>query len=318
MRIGLGVVLHVKCKDCREENKIKPYYSHRMGRRGSKTVTLNSRAALAMILTGLHSHLKANLSILGVGEMTGATFKAREHEVGAAIESVCQESCAHYRAKEKVEYDMVDSNRDALISVVYDGAWQKQGKAQDSITGFGKVIGESTGKVHDYGIRSTRRKCENAGESNAELHNCRKDHSGSSKSIEPGIAVACFNNVTNHGSKYSSYTGDEDGTTESHVKCEINYETAKKIDKNHATKLHLSLLVILNFLSLTPFNIVFYRSFKWIVPVVYQKPEPLEDSAKYWQCKQDLDELSTTACIPWVIKLTSNQLNDYFHELSTD
>ena len=65
----------------------------------SKTVTLNSRAALAMILTGSHSHLKANLSTLGVGEMTGATFKAREHEVGAAMESVCQESCAHYRPK---------------------------------------------------------------------------------------------------------------------------------------------------------------------------------------------------------------------------
>ena len=96
MRIGLGVVLHVKYKDCKEENKIKPYCSHRMGRRGPKTVTLNSRAALAMICTGSHSHLKADSSILGVGEMTGATFKAREREVGAAIESVCQESCPHY------------------------------------------------------------------------------------------------------------------------------------------------------------------------------------------------------------------------------
>ena len=78
MRIGLGVVLHVKCKDCKEENKIKPYHSHKMGRPGPKIVTLNSRAALAMILTGQeHSHLKADLSILGFGEMTGATFNAR-------------------------------------------------------------------------------------------------------------------------------------------------------------------------------------------------------------------------------------------------
>ena len=313
------MVLHVKCKDCKEEDKIKPYHSHRMGRRGAKTVTLNSRAALAMIVTGSHSHLKADLSILGVGKMTGATFKAREREVGAAIESVCQESCAHYRAKVKVESDMVDSNRNALISVVYNGAWQKHGKAQDSITGFGKVIGESIGKVHDCGIRSTRCcKCENAGESNAESHNCRKDHSGSSKSVECGIAVARFNNVTNHGFKYSSYTGDEDGTTESYVKCQVDYKTTKKIDKNHATKLRLSLLVILNFLSLKSFNIVFYRPFKRIVPVVYQILEPPEDSAKYWQCKQDLDELSTTACIPWVIQLATNQSNDYFHELCTD
>ena len=54
--------------------------------------------------------------------------------------------------------------------------------------------------------------------------------------MEPEIAVACFNNATNHGLKYSSYTGDEDGTTESHVKCRVIYETAKKTDKNHATR----------------------------------------------------------------------------------
>ena len=42
MRIGLGVVLYVKCKDCKEESKIKPHHSHRTGRRGPKTVTLNS------------------------------------------------------------------------------------------------------------------------------------------------------------------------------------------------------------------------------------------------------------------------------------
>ena len=63
-----------------------------------------------------------------------------------------------------------------------------------------------------------------------------KNHSGSSKSMESEIAMACFNNATNHGLKYSSYTGDEDATTESHVKCRVNYDTAKKTDKNHATR----------------------------------------------------------------------------------
>ena len=94
--------------------------------RGDKA--LNSRAALAMIHSGQgHSHLKTALSILRVGAMTSATFKAREREVGPAIESVCQERCARYRTKEKAETDMVDSNGDALISVAYDGAWQKRG-----------------------------------------------------------------------------------------------------------------------------------------------------------------------------------------------
>ena len=69
---------------------------------------------------------------------------------------------------------MGDSNGDALILAACDGAWQKRGKARDSITGFGMVIEESTGKVLDCDVRSTRcRKGEIAGESNAVSHNCR-------------------------------------------------------------------------------------------------------------------------------------------------
>lgn len=91
------------------------------------------------------------------------------------------------------------------------------------ITGFGTVIGESTRNVLDYGVKSTRcRKCEIASDSNAVSHNCRKNHSGFLKSIEPEIAVACFNNATNHGLKYSSYTGEEDAKTKSYVKCRVN------------------------------------------------------------------------------------------------
>lgn len=54
--------------------------------------------------------------------------------------------------------------------------------------------------------------------------------------MEPEIAVVCFNDAPNHGIKYSSYTGDEDATTESHIKYRVNYETAKKTDKNHARR----------------------------------------------------------------------------------
>lgn len=41
------------------------------------------------------------------------------------IESVYQESCTRYRAKEKAECDLADSNGDVLISVAHEfkGAW---------------------------------------------------------------------------------------------------------------------------------------------------------------------------------------------------
>ena len=110
-----------------------------------------------MLHTGQgHMHLNADLSILGIGSITSPTFKKREREIGVAVESFCRESCAQFREKERVECRMVDNDGDALISVVYE-----RSKAQNSSTGFGTIIGESSGKVLDYGIKSTWcRKCD--------------------------------------------------------------------------------------------------------------------------------------------------------------
>lgn len=42
MRIGLCVVLYLKCRNCKEESSIKTYDSHRTGKRGPEAVTLNT------------------------------------------------------------------------------------------------------------------------------------------------------------------------------------------------------------------------------------------------------------------------------------
>ena len=123
VRVGLGVVLYVQCRNCKAESSIRPYYSHRTGRRGPEAVTLNSRAALAMLHTGQgHAHLKADLSVLGIGSLTSRSYKKREREVGVAVESVCKESCTKSKEMERVECGKVDSDGDALVSVSYDGA----------------------------------------------------------------------------------------------------------------------------------------------------------------------------------------------------
>ena len=76
MRIGLGVVLYLKCRNCKEESSIRTYDSHRAGKRGPEAVTLNTRAVLSMLHTGQgHSHLNADLSILGIGSLSSRTYK---------------------------------------------------------------------------------------------------------------------------------------------------------------------------------------------------------------------------------------------------
>ena len=86
---------------------------------------------------------------------------------------------------------------------------------RNSRTDFGTIIGESTGNlVLNCRVKSTCcRKCDcAAGKSTTPSHDCRKNHSGSSKSMEREIAVVFFDGAPNHGLKCSSYTGDEDAT----------------------------------------------------------------------------------------------------------
>ena len=165
----------------------------------------------------------------------------------------------------------------------------KAGKARDSITGFGTIIGESTGKVLDFRVKSTRcRKCDCAvSDSTTSYHDCRRNHSGSSKSMEPEIAVVCFNNAPNHGIKYSSYTGDEDATTESHIKYRVNYDTAKKTDKNHATRtLGSRLYGAQNTVKGLTFVVINYilKLFSYCVLQNQGKPEKLKQGMKSLVC----------------------------------
>lgn len=240
-RLGLGVTLHVGCSYCGETNRIQTYDSHRIGSRGPEAVNLNTTSALAMLHTGQgHTHLNADLSVMGIGSISSKTYKKREREVGTALEAVSKKSCHEWKEKEKACDLHVDSEGDSLLCVSYDGAWQKRGKARDSTTGFGTVIGQNTRKVLDYGIKTTRcRTCEAAdakGQEHPNSHDCRKNHTGSSKSMECEIAVECFNAAKERGMKYSSYVADEDTTTESHIKYRVDYSTEKKTDRNHATR----------------------------------------------------------------------------------
>ena len=60
-----------------------------------------------------------------------------------------------------------------------------------------------------------------------------KNHTGSSKSMEPAVAVELFNNATKSHVKFSTYTGDDDSTTESHIRQNVPYGVEKWSDTVH-------------------------------------------------------------------------------------
>lgn len=117
--------------------------------------------------------------------------------------------------------------------------WLKRGRANDSLTGHGAIMGSKTKKVLDYSCANKLcRICESARSKGKEPahHDCRRNHSGSSKSMEPEVGVGLFNDAPNHGVKYSVFIGDDDSSTIAKIREEVAYNVDKWSDSTHATR----------------------------------------------------------------------------------
>ena len=145
-------------------------------------------------------------------------------------------------------------------------------------------------KVLDYGVQSTGcRKCDSTiGESKPSPRDCRKNHCVSSKSMKPEIAIT--NDAPNHALKYCTYTGDEDATTESHVKYRVGYDTVNKTDKNHATRTLGSRLYSaqknVKGLTVVGISLITYiiKLFAYCISTNQGKPEEIKNGLKTLVC----------------------------------
>lgn len=125
----------------------------------------------------------------------------------------------------------------------YDMGWQKRGsgRAYDSKSGVGTLIGNKTGKICAYGVKTKDcRMCNfhmNKGKVPPE-HKCQKNWSGSSKAMEPSVAVDVIKEVEQQNVQVSVLIMDDDATTMARIKENIAHPITKWSDLNH-TKKHL-------------------------------------------------------------------------------
>ena len=98
-------------------------------------------------------------------------------------------------------------------------------------------MGPRTGKVLDYETRNKRcSQCEvNERTGNEKEHDCRKNHSQSSKAMEGDIAVSLFQRSQHYTIKYETLIGDDDSTTISWIHAQVDSDVKKISDVNHAT-----------------------------------------------------------------------------------
>ena len=131
--------------------------------------------------------------------MTKKTYTAREREVGKIAQVMAKATCKVMLDK---EYELVKENGATVDSVgllpllvTYDMGWSKRGRAHNSLTGHGAVMGSLTGKALDFTTRNKLcRTCQSARQTggNRKPHDCRLNHQMSSKSMEPLSAVELF------------------------------------------------------------------------------------------------------------------------------
>lgn len=226
---------------CGKSNKINTSGEHRSGKRGPPAFNVNTRVALSCLHAGIgQTHINNVLATIDIPPLNLCTYKQREREVGRAVECIaktsCQDSLNRERTQALVNGCQPDDNNLVSIPCSFDMGWQKRGKGHNSRTGHAAAMSLATGKVLDYVTKKKAcRTCEAAKRAGRQpkKHDCRKNHSGSSKAMEASAAVELFTNVTKSNVKFSTYAGDDDSTTELHLKQKVPYGVEKWSDTVH-------------------------------------------------------------------------------------
>ncbi|XP_066016702.1 uncharacterized protein [Pocillopora verrucosa] len=181
---GLGSLLYICCSnsECGETNICRTNKTH-----------VNTKLAAGMLHAGIGPTLVNELlSSINVPSLGDSTLKAREREVGPQIEKLAKESCLESLESGRNLWKEDNEKENVAIGASFDMGWQKRGKAHNSLTGVGSMVGLKTGKVICYVSRSKRcATCETASRQSKKprIHDCRLNWEGSSKAMEADVCV---------------------------------------------------------------------------------------------------------------------------------
>ena len=85
------------------------------------------------------SHVNALLTSINIPPVSQSTFKAREREVGPAIEEVAKALCKEAMEVEK-EFWRNETEEVVSIGASYDMGWKKRGKGHNGLPGQIEVL----------------------------------------------------------------------------------------------------------------------------------------------------------------------------------
>ena len=190
--------------------------------------------ALASIHTGIgHSHIEGIFSIIGLPSIAHRSFKDRKRKVGTAMEEVAKDSCHKWKLEEqKTELELIGTKS---LKGCYDISWINRSGMYNPSSRSGCIIGYNTGKCIDFATRNKDcRFCSVAAQKGAQPnpHDCRKNFSGSSKTMESSVCEELFRKE-----QYKVMVTDEDASSEARIKSQVNPDIEKWSDINHVVRI---------------------------------------------------------------------------------
>ena len=167
------------------------------------------------------------------------SLKHREREIGTVVETLAKDSCAKKAKEERLLTQPDAADGDVVdIAIGYDGAWQKRGKAHNSLTGLGHAIGVKSKGVLGYGTRN--KKCITCDTAKRRVepppHHCRLIWDKSSKAMEPDIAVQLAKEASDSQVRFATVIGDDDCSTIKKLREEVDSSIVKWSDITHAKR----------------------------------------------------------------------------------
>ncbi|XP_033745722.1 uncharacterized protein LOC117331232 [Pecten maximus] len=230
-RLGLGSTLHIQCTNavCDAVCQVDT------GKRGSSgAFDVNSKAAIGMVHAGIGPSQVNNFLVeCNIPPIATSTLKRKESLIGKTLVEAASTSCRDAQTEEKE----LSSEK---LQASFDGGWQKRGTGfnYNSNTGHAAMIGKTTGKVIAYDVRSKScRICDIHKDKKETVpsHVCPRNWEGSSKAMEPDMAVSMAHRLSDQGFQLDVFHADNDSTTTAKMLLDFP-KLEKKDDQNHVKK----------------------------------------------------------------------------------
>lgn len=213
---GLKSVFKFQCKKCEKFCWLESCPKKQ------NAMNVNEDAVLAITSIGSgYSHLKELFTNLNVPVMGNTLYDKIQKQQQMEWFSVAKESSINALYDEidlAKAIGSVDSNGNALITVICDGGWGKRsyGKSFNSLSGCATLIGLQTKKVIFYGTRNKYcHTCKIAQSRNAPVkqHECNIDYAGPSSGMESAIILDGFTYCDEHKARFNKLIADGDSNT---------------------------------------------------------------------------------------------------------